>query len=301
MIEAPENTALVEISKGRQMLAQANDIQAMLTLRDMAAAAQLFANAQGFLEAAQEAKIFQLQAERKAGAWLKENVNHNGGKIASQDGSQLPDGITWNESARWQAEASLPEEKFNEWIDESLANGWEISAAGLRRIASNMHVSDDSYEWYTPKEYIQAARLVMGNIDLDPASCEEANKVIGAHEYYTLEDGGLARDWFGCVWLNPPYNMPNIENFTARAHVLYQDEKIDSAIILVNNATDAGWFHTLLENYPVCFTRGRVKYWGPHASQARQGQAIFYLGEDIADFVKEFSRFGVVVSRNDNP
>jgi phage N-6-adenine-methyltransferase len=164
----------------------------------------------------------------------------------------------------------------------------------------NIHVSDDSYEWYTPAEYIQAARLVMGDIDLDPASCAEANKTVLADEYYTQEDDGLSRDWFGRVWLNPPYNMPNIENFTARAHVLYQNKKIDEAIILVNNSTDAGWFHTLLDNYPVCLTRGRVKYWGPHASQARQGQAIFYLGKNKQGFIKRFSPFGIVVSKSDN-
>jgi hypothetical protein len=41
------------------------------------------------------------------------------------------------ESARWQLEASLPEERFNEWVDECLAHAWELSAGGLRKIAEN--------------------------------------------------------------------------------------------------------------------------------------------------------------------
>jgi len=136
-----ENKALAKISAGRQELALANDIQIILTLRDVAAASQLFANAQGFKEAAQEAKIFQLQAERKAGEWLRENINHSGGgdrKSELQDATaiqDLPEGVDKYESKRWQLEAALPEEKFNEWIDDCLATGKEISASALRNIA----------------------------------------------------------------------------------------------------------------------------------------------------------------------
>jgi len=58
----------------------------------------------------------QLKAERKAGSWLDENVTHEGGDATtlSQDATALPDGITRTESSRWQLQAVLPEEKFND-------------------------------------------------------------------------------------------------------------------------------------------------------------------------------------------
>lgn len=62
-----ENKALAEISIAQQALDRANDIHEILDLRDKAMAMQIFANAQGFEEAAQKAKIYQLKAERKAG------------------------------------------------------------------------------------------------------------------------------------------------------------------------------------------------------------------------------------------
>ncbi len=202
--------------------------------------------------------------------------------------------MQWNRRVK---ELEIPLTEVDSYFDDCLSKRWHPSLAGLLSFKANYHTSDKSYEWYTPAEIIQTARRVMRGIDLDPASTEEANRVIGAQTIYTEESGGLSQNWFGCIWLNPPYNMPEVEDFTTKAHESYQAGKIKEALILVNNSTDAEWFHRLLENYPVCFTRGRVKYWGPDASQARQGQAIFYLGKNAGKFKREFSHFGTVMRR----
>jgi len=61
------------------------------------------------------------------------------------------------------------------------------------------HVSKNSgeNEWYTPVQFIDAARLVMGSIDLDPASSERANETVQATTFYTKEDDGLSKTWCG--------------------------------------------------------------------------------------------------------
>lgn len=131
-----ENTAIIQISAAQQALDKTNDIFEMRKIGDLMSAAALFAERQGLTEIAQQAKVLQLKSDRKAGQWLAENVTHEGGNPQlSQDVTVLPDGITRIESSRLQQEAVLPEEKFNEWVDENLAKGWEISAAGLREEA----------------------------------------------------------------------------------------------------------------------------------------------------------------------
>lgn len=168
--------------------------------------------------------------------------------------------------------------------------------------APSLDPNYDGDEWYTPVEYIEAARRVMGGIDVDPASCDAAQRIVRAGEYYTKDDDGLCVTWYGRVWLNPPYSTPLIQEFVSKVIGDYDAGHVDQAVVLTNNSSDTRWFHQLLSRFPTCFTRGRVQFWRPDSSVfgARQGQALFYLGDQRMAFVREFSQFGQVVSTIDN-
>jgi phage N-6-adenine-methyltransferase len=155
----------------------------------------------------------------------------------------------------------------------------------------------DGDEWYTPAEYLEAARAVMGGIDLDPATCAAAQEVVQARAFFTKEDDGLAQEWRGRIWLNPPYSAALTPRFVDKLCTEYDVGRIDEAIVLVNNATDTAWFHNLLGRFPACFLRKRVPFWRPghKGGGARQGQVIFYLGPNTGKFWTVFSPLGVVV------
>lgn len=63
--------------------------------------------------------------------------------------------------------------------------------------------SEAGVEWGTPEYVVSPLSDALDGFDLDPAS--GAEPVPYADERYTVEDDGLAQDWFGDVWLNPPY------------------------------------------------------------------------------------------------
>ncbi|KKK51700.1 hypothetical protein LCGC14_3112340, partial [marine sediment metagenome] len=153
------------------------------------------------------------------------------------------------------------------------------------------------YEWYTPEAILDAAREVMGGIDLDPASCELANRVVNATTYFTEENNGLEQDWQGRVFLNPPFAHPIVRHFAEKLLDSFGDGSVTEAVWLSNACVDVGWWQQLASNGIVCFHRGRIKFYGADGQlqPPTLGQTIIYLGDKREQFRKEFSRFGVVL------
>ncbi len=161
------------------------------------------------------------------------------------------------------------------------------------------HAVLDGDEWYTPQPLIEAARKLLGGIDLDPASCEVAQAVVKAARYFSKGDDGLAQPWHGRVWLNPPYSYPLVEEFTQKLIAEVEAGRVSQAVAIVNNATDTRWFEELATRFPVLFSRGRVRFWRSdrEAEAPRYGQALFGVGVGLPDFAAAFHELAYAPAR----
>lgn len=162
-------------------------------------------------------------------------------------------------------------------------------------------------EWYTPAEYIDAARDVLGVINLDPASNPIAQATVKADAYFTKDTNGLEQDWHGNVWLNPPYSRPLLGLFVDKLVAEYNAGNVGEAIMLTHNYTDTAWFKKAREAASaICFPEGRIRFISPDngkLASPTQGQTFFYFGKDPSRFLARFGGYGFAVptrAANDN-
>lgn len=167
--------------------------------------------------------------------------------------------------------------------------------------------SSNLLTWVTPPVYIEAARDVLGGIDLDPASSPRANQVVQADRCYSLEAGedGLLLPWYGRVWLNPPYgrvreksNRGGQDVWSTRLLDQYAARYVGSGILLVNAVPDRVWFQPLW-SWPIVFTDHRILFLHPETlvpgRRPTHGSAFVYIGRDWRKFIGVFRRFGHAV------
>jgi phage N-6-adenine-methyltransferase len=148
---------------------------------------------------------------------------------------------------------------------------------------------------YTPAAYVEACRAVLGTIDLDPASDAQAQQTVKAERFFTVDDDGLAHEWHGNVFLNPPYHRELAPFFVDKLIEELKAGRAAQAIMLTNNSTDTEWFRKAAEAAnTVCFTNGRIAFTTPAGIEVAptQGQAFFYFGQNVGKFVKVFRKIG---------
>ena len=137
----------------------------------------------------------------------------------------------------------------------------------------------------------------LGEIDLDPASSPLAQERVKAARFHTIEDDGLAHEWHGRVFVNPPYAQPAIEQFVDKLLAELTSGRTTAAILLTHNSTDSAWFQAAFQ---VCaafrFPRGRIAFESPTrgTTSPPQGQAFMHFGANGDRFAREFAEIGVM-------
>ena len=261
------------------------------------------------LSRAQDEAEYLIDVRAKIGEMMKDipKASHDrgnqytGGKKTFMSDSQTKTetitaaGFTPKQAQRYETIAKHPEivEKAKQQAREN--HDVVTQTAVLNAIKENKqpHVSNNSHdnEWYTPAHYIEAAREVMGTIDLDPASNDFANNTIKAKTYYTEETNGLNQKWFGNIWMNPPYSTELLSKFADKL----TEGGYKQAIVLVNNATETEWFSKMINcASAIVFHHGRIRFEkrdGAHGVPL-QGQAFIYCGDKPNRFLEVFQKYG---------
>ena len=170
--------------------------------------------------------------------------------------------------------------------------------AGHQPIVHGSHNLTGNIEWYTPPQYIESARKVMGTIDCDPCTSTFAQKVVGATHYYTIDTDGLAHPWNGTGWMNPPYTARIVSKFVDKLLGHLSNGDVTQAIMLTHNNADTAWFHkAAMRCSRACFTRGRVRFYDERGrgNSPTHGHTFMYFGRRHRRFAEEFSQYGWVV------
>lgn len=308
----PDSKLLRVFENIKKSIAEIDDIKELQDLRNLSdgfeTSWQKYYRASGFgfdqMFLGWETKV---RSERRMGEMLsemelKKGVLKRGDKLPQlhDETTGLDDlGISKIQSHRYQQIARILDEKFDKIIEELRLAFREPTTSALFKTA-HVSYSTGEDEWYTPPAIIELARKTMGSIDLDPASCEEANKIVKAKKHFTAKDDGLSKDWFGNVWINPPFSEPTVQKFTQAVADKYISGEIKQGCIIINNATETRWFQYMASRCSaICFPKGRIRFLDKNSEQKPgsplQGQAILYFGKNTERFENNFRELGLIV------
>lgn len=163
--------------------------------------------------------------------------------------------------------------------------------------------SNKSSEWYTPSWIMDAARDVLGTIDLDPASSAIANETVRAYQWYSKQCSGTGKVWTTCegdpasIWLNPP--SPAIEWWKG---LMTQNRmgNVKHALFLAYNVQLAqvsqGKGIPSILDFPVCWFSKRIRFVGAGDSPANASALVYVPGsiDRTEQFVLSFSQYGAI-------
>ena len=138
-----------------------------------------------------------------------------------------------------------------------------------------------SDEWYTPQLLFNQLGL---RFDLDVAAPKGNKGHVPADRKYTIDDDGLAQDWVGRVWMNPPYSKPApwIEKWLNH----------NNGIALLPMAKSK-WFNRMVESDANFIVLPSVfKFESPEGKplSLMMGSTLWALGESNIEAIKQISK-----------
>jgi hypothetical protein len=244
-----EGGTLTPYDVARRALAEAKRIDDVKAICNKAEAMQVYAQRAKDASLIQDATALRMRAERRLGELLAE-MKETGEREAkggdrrskSQPATLIPKlsdlGVTKTQSSRWQKLAELDDATFEAKVQcVTRAAILAVEGNGSQQLGG----SGDN-EYLTPTQYVEAARDVLGTIDLDPASCPEAQAIVQATHFFTKDEDGLQHPWRGKVFLNPPFSRDLVGRFVRKLIAECETGRVQEAVLLTSSNTSSRWF-----------------------------------------------------------
>lgn len=126
-------------------------------------------------------------------------------------------------------------------------------------------------EWYTPKSVFDALGCVF---DLDAAAPAGGARYVPSKAWYNYDS--LERDWFGFVWMNPPFGARN-------GLIPWLDKFFDhgNGIALVPDRTSAPWFWEAWRRSDAALFTRKIRFLRPDGTEGKSpscGTALLAVG-----------------------
>ena len=296
--------ALAFPSRVDLMLASIETIEEAKGLLDQAAALQEYASRlKAGIEIEKPIAEGVIKIKAKLGKLMPAKTRNESGEMKGKKGV-LEDRIPFDKNTRVAyRKLAANAEKLEEYFDAVKDVPTQSDFIRWCGADSDRHSKNSGeVEWYTPEFYIEKVRRVLGTIDLDPASNSFAQDIVKAKKYFHADDCGLKHSWRGSVFLNPPYRMPDVQDFVFKLCNHYEAKDVTCAILLTNNSTDPKWWQRAARvASAVCFTAGRISFYNKSgkSNSPTHGQTFMYFGKAVKRFVKEFEAVGVVMKVED--
>lgn len=126
-------------------------------------------------------------------------------------------------------------------------------------IGGHQSAAMKSDTWLTPPGVLAA----LGDFDLDPCTPEVMPWQTAAFRYTPVDDG-LAQDWFGRVWLNPPYGR-ELKKWLVRM----AEHDQGTALVFARTETEAFFRHVWAHASALLFLDGRLHFYLPDGTRAK--------------------------------
>jgi len=123
-----------------------------------------------------------------------------------------------------------------------------------------VYFRSESVEWETPRELFEELDREF-HFTLDMAATAENAK---CERFFTREQDGLAQEWRGVCWMNPPYG-PQLYAWIQKA---YESSLTGATVVcLIPARVDTRWWHDYVKPFAeVRFIRGRLRFGGSENS-----------------------------------